>query len=253
VGTILASVLDTASLESWGWRLAILLGAVVLPFGVWVRHALPETFEAKAERAHASWADVKRHARVVVLGFFMLGAATIATYTLNNMTTYATAFLHMRVNISFAATLVLGIGTLVFSVPGGFWSDRFGRKPLMIWPRVALLLVTWPLFAMLASHRDASWLLGATVVITALTALGAGPGFAAVAEALPRELRSGALSVIYAFSISLFGGTTQLIETKLIQVSGDVLAPAWYLMGASLMGIVAMALMRETAPVRARK
>lgn len=250
VGTILASVLDTASLESWGWRLAFLLGATVLPFGLYVRRTLPETFEAKAVGARASWRDLGSHARAIVLGLLMLAAATIATYTLNNMTPYATVFLHMRVNISFAATLVLGLGTFVFSFPSGLWSDRFGRKPVMIWPRVILLLVTWPLFAMLAIHRDAPWLLGATLIITALSALGSAAGFAALAEALPRELRSGALSVIYAVSISLFGGTTQLIETWLIHTTGNVMAPAWYLMGATAVGIVAMIAMKETAPVR---
>ncbi|HEY5047246.1 MAG TPA: MFS transporter [Rhizomicrobium sp.] len=252
VGTVLASTLDTASLEGWGWRLAFLLGAAVLPFGLYVRRTLPETFAtAGGRRAPAARPNLKQHARIIVLGFFMLASGTIAIYTLNNMTPYATTFLHMRVNISFAATLVLGIGSFLFSFPGGAVSDRLGRKPVMIWPRVALLLLTWPLFAMLALHRDAPWLLGATIVVTALNAFGSAAGFAALAEALPREMRSGALSVIYALAISLFGGTTQLIETWLIHATGNVLAPAWYLMGATLIGIAAMAMMRETAPARA--
>jgi MFS family permease len=253
VGTILASTLDNASLEGWGWRVAIALGAVVLPFALYVRRTLPETFEAKAAGARASWSDLTGHARIIVLGILMLASATVATYTLNNMTPYATVFLHMRVNVSFAATLALGIGTLLFSFPGGIWSDRYGRKPLMIWPRVALLLVTWPLFAMLADHRDAEWLLGVTVIITMFNALCAGPIFAAIAEALPRELRSGALSVVYAVAISVFGGTTQLMETWLIHATGNVLAPAWYLMGSSVLGIVAAVLMRETAPIRSKR
>ena len=65
-------------------------------------------------------------------------------------------------------------------------------------------------------------------------------------------MRSGSLSIIYAVAISVFGGTTQLVETWLIHVSGSVLAPAWYLMGATLVGVVAMSLMKETAPVRMR-
>lgn len=253
VGTILSSVLDPGSLESWGWRLAFLLGAAVLPFGLYIRRTLPETFEAKAAHARASWADIKSHAGAIAFGLFMLASATIATYTLNNMTPYATAFLHMRVNISFVATLVLGVVTFFFSFPGGSWSDRIGRRPVMIWPRVMLLFVTWPLFALLASHRDAQWLLGATAIITALNALSSAAAFAALAEALPKELRAGALSTIYAVSISIFGGTTQLAETWLIHTSNNVLAPAWYLMGATLVGVVAMSLMRETAPYALRR
>jgi MHS family citrate/tricarballylate:H+ symporter-like MFS transporter len=253
VGTILASTLDTASLEGWGWRFAFLLGAAVLPFGLYVRRTLPETFEPRTEaRPTTALRDLTKHVRVIVLGFLMLTSSTVATYTLLNMTPYAQAFLHMRVNLTFAATLVLGIGTFLFSFPGGALSDRIGRRPVMIWPRVALLLVTWPLFVMLASHRDALWLLGATMIITALNSLSAAVGFAALAEALPKELRSGSLAVIYAVAISVFGGTTQLIETWLIHTSGSVLAPAWYLMGATLVGAVAMAMMQETAPVRMR-
>jgi MFS transporter, MHS family, citrate/tricarballylate:H+ symporter len=250
VGTILSSLLDSASLESWGWRFAIVLGAVVLPFALYVRRTLPETFEARAAGLRASWSDLTGHLRVIALGIAMLAAATVATYTLNNMTPYATVFLHMRVNVSFAATLALGVGTFLFSFPGGLWSDKVGRKPLMIWPRVAMFFATWPLFAMLAHHRDAPWLLGVTVIITIFNALCAGPIFAAIAESLPRELRSGALAVIYAVSISAFGGTTQLMETWLIHATGNVLAPAWYLMGASFVGIVAAVLARETAPAK---
>ncbi len=251
VGTVLASTLDIASLESWGWRLAFLLGAAVLPFGLYVRRTLPETFEPKvAAAAGTTWREWKRHARVIVLGFLMLASATIATYTLLNMTPYAQAFLHMRVNLTFAATLVVGAGNFLFSFPAGALSDKVGRRPVMIWPRVALLIVTWPLFVMLAAHRDATWLFGATIVITALNALSSAAGFAALAEALPKELRSGALAVIYAVAISVFGGTTQLIETWLIHASGSVLAPAWYLMGATLVGAMALAMMKETAPVR---
>ena len=252
VGFILASLLDPASLDSWGWRLAFLLGAAVLPFGLYVRRTLPETFEPTSRAARATWRDLKGHARVIVLGLLMLGSATIAIYTLNNMTPYATAFLHMQVNISFAATLVLGICNFLFSFPGGIVSDRIGRKPVMIWPRVALLLVSWPLFAMLASRRDTGWLLGATAIITALNAFSSAASFVAIAESLPTALRSGALAVIYAVAISVFGGTTQLIETGLIHITGNVLAPAWYLMGATTVGIAAMLVMKETAPVRTK-
>jgi MFS family permease len=250
VGTILASVLDAASLESWGWRLAFLLGAAVLPFGLYVRHTLPETFEARAKGVPSPPVEVKKHARIIVLGLLMAGSATIATYTLNNMTTYASTFLHMRANISFAATLVLGLGTLLFSLPGGALSDRIGRRPVMLWPRVALALATWPLFVLLVVHRDAPWLLGVTVIITALNTLSSAAVFTAITEALPMHMRSGGFAVIYALAITIFGGTTQLIETGLIHVTGNVLAPAWYLMGATLIGAIATTLMRETAPVR---
>ncbi|MEO8812588.1 MAG: MFS transporter, partial [Caulobacteraceae bacterium] len=43
VGVSLAGVAGAAALETWGWRVAFLLGALVLPFGLILRRNLPET------------------------------------------------------------------------------------------------------------------------------------------------------------------------------------------------------------------
>ena len=62
-------------------------------------------------------------------------------------------------------------------------------------------------------------------------------------------MRSGALSIIYAVAASIFGGSTQFAIKGLIDLTGSPLAPAWYMTGAVIIGGIAMALMRETAPV----
>jgi hypothetical protein len=50
-----------------------------------------------------------------------------------------------------------------------------------------------------------------------------------------------------------FGGTAQLVVTWLLHVTGNPLAPAWYLLLAAIVGLVAMSLMPETAPVKKRQ
>ena len=54
---------------------------------------------------------------------------------------------------------------------------------------------------------------------------------AALTESLPRSIRSSAFGTVYSVSIAAFGGTTQLVVTWLIHVSGSAMAPAWYLLG----------------------
>jgi ABC-type uncharacterized transport system permease subunit len=61
-------------------------------------------------------------------------------------------------------------------------------------------------------------------------------------------VRSGALATIYALAISTFGGSTQFVITWLMRITGDPLAPAWYMAGAIAIGLAAMLLMPETAP-----
>jgi hypothetical protein len=119
----------------------------------------------------------------------------------------------------------------------------------MVIPRVLFLIAIWPAFHLLIANRDGVTLLAVSVVLGALGQM-AVTGFVALSEALPKHLRSASLATIYAVAISLLGGTTQFNVTGLIATFGDIMVPAWYLMAATAVGIVAMALMEETAPVK---
>ena len=77
--------------------------------------------------------------------------------------------------------------------------------------------------------------------------------YATFTEALPQEIRGGVFATIYALAIATFGGTAQLVVTWLLHISGDPLAPSWYLLLAAAIGLIAMSLMPETAPVKAGK
>jgi len=44
IGTLLAALLNERQLQEWGWRVAMLVGASIVPFG-YVRRTLPETLE----------------------------------------------------------------------------------------------------------------------------------------------------------------------------------------------------------------
>ena len=54
VGVGVSSVLPPAALDAYGWRIAFLLGAVTLPFGLWIRRGLPETLHAPEATAIAA-------------------------------------------------------------------------------------------------------------------------------------------------------------------------------------------------------
>lgn len=63
----------------------------------------------------------------------------------------------------------------------------------------------------------------------------------------PTQVRYGPLSIGYNLAVSLFGGTTPFVITALISVTGNDLMPAFYVMAASVVGVIAVACMRETA------
>lgn len=249
VGLGLSNLLSAQSLQSWGWRLAFLIGAAVLPFGLLLRRALPETLHG-SDRAGQSAGPSKAHGRTraIGLGLGLIMSSTTATYVLLYMNTYATTVLYMKTNLAFAATSVFGACGLVFGALGGALSDRIGRKPVMFWPAAVLMAVAYPAFALISARRDAAALLGATGLMSTLLALSLGARLVSLAEALPRTARSAGVAVTYASMVAVFGGATQPLLAWLIHLTGDVLAPAWYLMATTAFGLAAAALMPETRP-----
>ena len=93
-------------------------------------------------------------------------------------------------------------------------------------------------------------LYGACVLLGIFTGLTQGPVVAALAESLPRRARAGTLSLVYALAIAVFGGSTQFVIKWLQRETGNALAPGWYMLGAALLGLLSMILLRESAPAR---
>ena len=258
VGTTLAAHLTAQQLQDWGWRAALLLGASIVPFGLMLRRTLPETLghthpEELAAVAPATPGRARPYLRIVVLGLMMLTAGTIGSYTLNYMTTYALDTLQLPATLAFSLLILNGGVSMCFEALSGWLSDKFGRKPVMIIPGVLLVLAIFPCFWVIDHVRTVSALYGAEAVMAILAALSSVPVIVTITETLPASIRSGAVAMIYAFAISIFGGSTQFMIKLLIDRTGNPLAPAYYWTAAAIMGVIAMSLVKESAPGRQRQ
>ncbi len=252
VGLELANTLSEQQLQDFGWRIAFLLGAAIVPVGLLMRRNLPETLHA-ADAATLERVPLRPYLPLAVLGLILFASATIGSYVRTYMTTYAIATLHMRANVAFAATVVVGLCGVAVSLVSGALSDRIGRKPVMLVPAILLLVSILPAFYVISRYRTTATLLGATAVLTVLAELSACPMVTWLTESLPAAIRSGGVAVIYAFSIAAFGGTTQYAVTWLIRKTGNPLAPAWYWTVATVVGVAAICLTRESAPHKIAK
>ncbi|MBU6461184.1 MAG: MFS transporter [Bradyrhizobium sp.] len=255
VGVVLSRTMSDAALDSYGWRIAFLIGAACLPFGLWLRAGLPETVDLYAAGTHVKGARkrlgaVRTHGGIIILGLLVLASGTIITYVAQYMTTYAENTLHVATELAFA-TSVISNGLGIFGALGGGWlADRAGRWPAMVWPQLAALLLTYPIFLWIVDTQSAWALLGGFGFLSLVGSIPYSAFYVALAEGLPQNIRGGAFATIYAVAIAAFGGTAQLIVTWLIHVTGNALAPAWYMLLATAIGLAAMAMMRETAPDR---
>lgn len=248
VGVTISALAGAASLELWGWRAAFLLGALVLPLGLILRRSLPETLHRPeaVSSSGPSGAGFWGHRRIIALSLALIASATVSTYVFNFMTTYAITTLHMPAAISLGATIAVGTAGLIGALAGGRLSDRWGRRALMIWPRLLYLLATWPAFYLMVRNHDAPTLLCATALLATLSFLSTAPSLVCITESLQKGIRGTGVGTIQAVAVAVFGATTQPIVAWLIHVSGNPLSPAWYLIGFTTVGIVASLLMKET-------
>ena len=181
-----------------------------------------------------------------MLAVLIILGGTVTTYVGSYMTTYAITTLKLSPSVAIAATLLGGSATLVFSLAGGWLSDQYGRRPVMLIPRIAVAIITYALFLLVTSHPSAATLFTLTVALTALTSISSGAAIVVIPELLPRSVRASGLGIAYAIGVSLFGGTTQLVITWLIGVTGDPTSPAWYVVLTSLITLAAICMLPES-------
>lgn len=260
-GFALTALMPSDLFDAYGWRIAFLLGAATLPFGLWLRRGLPETLHAPdtlhgraaAEPAPPSRLRLAaRHWRLFALGLVYLAASSIGTYVLIYFATYAQNTLHMRVASGLASEVVIDAVSACVLLLGGWLSDRVGRRPVMIWGNLGFLILIWPAFAWVSGARSTFALIAAPAILAFFANIGGGAFYALLGESIPKAIRGAGFAVTYAVAVAIAGGSTQLMVTWLLHLTGDPLAPAWYLIGATAAAQVAILMMKESAPAHAR-
>ena len=68
-----------------------------------------------------------------------------------------------------------------------------------------------------------------------------------LAEVFPTRVRYSGFAFSFNTANALFGGTAPFIATWLISQTGDKLAPAWMLVAAAVVALLAMLCICETA------
>src|SRR5439155_106256 len=189
VGDIVSKTMAPEMLESYGWRVAFLIGAVCLPFGFWMRRTLPETIPqaeagARATEHSSHLSHARHHVGIIALALMILASGTISTYVTQYMTTYAQNTLHVAPTLVFAVSLVSNGLQIAGALFGGWLADRLGRKPVMIWPQLATLLLTYPTFQWIVHAPGALSLLVGFGVLSIIGSLPFTAFYATFTEAL---------------------------------------------------------------------
>jgi MFS family permease len=250
-GVTLSLMLPPDQLASWGWRVPFLFSLVLIPIAFYIRRSLPETHEGSRDRTGAQIVGsvFGKHRRILVLGILISASTAVASQVGNYMVTYAVQVLKLPPALAQGSVLTGGVMTFLFALLGGWLCDRHGRKVINTLPRIALVVLIVPMFLWLSGAPSAVTLLGVSAVLAALTAIFGAAGLVTIPELMPIAIRSTGLSLVYAISTSLFGGTTQFVVTWLLAVTHNPLAPAYYVMVMSALSVWAMWMLPESRDV----
>lgn len=260
VGFVVAGALVTGlqtwlpgeDMLAWGWRIPLLLGAPIGVLALWMRLRIDES-PAYQQEDTASGAPPFRETVVEQWRPILICAAVVVASQIPDfmVTGYLPTYLKVVARVGETASMVMIVATLAVLMATivfvAMLSDRIGVKPIM-WTGCGLLIVaSVPAFALMSS--------GAAVAVAFMGVLLVGmmelcfdsttPG--ALPALFPTKVRNGALAISCNVALSVVGGATPLIAQALTSGTGNPLAPAYLLIGAGVVGVVALRFMPEVA------
>lgn len=262
--SVLQLTLGQAAMEEWGWRLPFLIAGPLGLIAVYFRSKIEESpqFQATLDAQEALAKDaaaqdaavakgpvgiIKAYWRQIVLAMILAAAANTVGYALTSyMPTYLTDSKgYDPVHGTLLTIPVLVIMALCIPLTGKL-SDRIGRRPVLWIGAGSTILFSVPAFMLIGIGDIWSTLAGLALIAFPVTFYIANLA-SALPALFPTSSRYGGMGIAYNFSVAIFGGTTPFIVQGLIEGTGDDMMPAYYLMGTSIVGAIAIYFLRESA------
>jgi MHS family proline/betaine transporter-like MFS transporter len=253
LAAVLTGVLETEQMHDWGWRLPFLLAAPMGLIGRYIRTKLEDSpafraLEAEDKTENTPIKDLFRdHWRKLVqaIGAVLLNA--VGFYMLlSYMPTYLSREVGLDESASYFATTVALVTYIGFIFVMGMVSDRLGRKKVLLAASVLFIVLTVPAFMLLDTGNFLVIVL-VQILLGAMLTLNDGTLPSYLAEMFPTKVRYTGFAVSFNLSNAIFGGTAPFVATFLIATTHSDLAPAWYLMGAAVIALIAVAVSAETS------
>lgn len=259
--TALNAALTDDQMLAWGWRVPFLIAGPLGVIGLYMRLKLEESpaFQQQLDTHEKSLAQasagselrsiVKDHWRPLLVCMGLVLLYNVTNYMVTGyLPTYQTETLGRSSGSADVLVLVAMVWIVVLITFVGRLSDRVGRRPVYAVSAIGMILLAVPSFLLLKAHGTWLPILGVLILATLLAGFAA-PSAATLPALFPTAVRYAAMGIGFNIAVAAFGGTTPLVTAALVDVTGNDLVPAYYLIAAGIIGLVTVRFLPESAQV----
>ncbi|GAA4921300.1 MFS transporter [Nesterenkonia rhizosphaerae] len=223
----LNSVLTEEQFFDWGWRVPFLFSFVLIVVGYLIRLKVEESpvFTEMKQRKKESSAPLKElvttHKKYTFLAALIFAANNAAGYlVIAFFASYGASALGMSRTQTLIASLIGGLGWFVFTMLGGWISDRIGRvRTFQIGYGIIIL---WAIPMWFLIDTGVVWIFALAIVILTM---GLGPSYgpqsALYAEMFPVSIRFSGVSIGYALGSIIGGAFAPTIAQWILNETGQ--------------------------------
>lgn len=252
LASLVTSLLTHDQLVQYGWRIPFILGAVIGVVGFYLRRGMGDETLVKEDAADEQnkvpliefWRNYRRTAYRIILISWAFGVSVYLIFIF--LPSYLHTFMNVPLDTALSAHTITLIALMAMIPCFGWLTDKIGRKPVMALSLIGFILFSYPLFKMLFDSTFTA-ILTAMLAFALLEAMFQAVMPALMTELFPAKIRYTGLSVSYNVSMALFGGTTPLVCTWLVHISGgNVWMPAYYLIATAVIAMAVLFTIPET-------
>lgn len=232
----------------WGWRVPFLLSALLVGVGLYVRLAVEETpmFTSSTTRERSPLLGaitgqpkeilVAAGSLAMLFAFFYTGTAYLTAYGAKDLGLERSTVL----TVGLLAAVVFGAAIVV----SGIYSDRVGRKRVLLAASAVSIPWSLVLFPLLDTGSTAAFALGLFGTL-AIFGIAYGPAGALLPEMFATRYRYTGAGMAYNLAGVIGGGTAPILATKLTASEGSG-AVGLMLAGFGLLSLVCSLALPET-------
>lgn len=246
VNLLLNAILTEEQFLSFGWRIPFWSSIVLILVGFYIRHSVEESpvFKEMQNLKKKESAPLKQlfkiNKREVFLAALIFIANNAAGYlVIAFFISYGVKNLGMSRGQAMTAAIIGGLGWLIFTMIGGWMSDKVGRVRTFQLGYGFMILWAVPMWFLIDSG---SFPLFALAILILTMALGPsyGPQSAMYAEMFPASVRFSGISIGYAIGAILGGAFAPMIAEMILKETGQSWMIGLYISALALVSLIAV-------------